>query len=211
MKPLPLFMSRAKAAGGDDLPVMQDDRIHWNGQPVARRAGRDAGAGRPRQVADPGRPTTPSRAVTRRSRRPRRKGTDAGHRSRASRCKLEIGDAEAALAAAPRPVDATYRTPRHNHNAIELHAATLAWKGDELTRARRARRASRTRPGRSRRSSASTRRRCTSPRPTWAAASAARRCGSTRCSRRPRRSSPDGRCASRCRAKASTAWSAGAR
>ena len=31
--------------------------------------------------------------------------------------KLEIGDAEAALAAAPHKVDATYRTPRHNHNA----------------------------------------------------------------------------------------------
>ena len=38
--------------------------------------------------------------------------------------KIEIGDAEAALAAAPHRVDATYRTPRHNHNAIELHAAT---------------------------------------------------------------------------------------
>jgi xanthine dehydrogenase YagR molybdenum-binding subunit len=35
MKPIPLFMTSAKAAGGDDLPVMQDDRIHWNGQPIA--------------------------------------------------------------------------------------------------------------------------------------------------------------------------------
>ena len=39
--------------------------------------------------------------------------------------KLEIGDAEAALAAAPYQVDLTYRTPDHNHNAIELHAVTL--------------------------------------------------------------------------------------
>jgi hypothetical protein len=38
--------------------------------------------------------------------------------------KLEIGDAEAALAAAPHRVDAGYTTPRHNHNAIEPHAAT---------------------------------------------------------------------------------------
>ena len=29
-------MSKPKAAGPDDLPVMQDDRVHWNGQPVAR-------------------------------------------------------------------------------------------------------------------------------------------------------------------------------
>jgi xanthine dehydrogenase YagR molybdenum-binding subunit len=45
---------------------------------------------------------------------------------------LEIGDAEAALAAAPHKVDAVYRTPRHNHNPIELHAATVAWMGDDL-------------------------------------------------------------------------------
>ncbi len=32
---MPVFMSAAKAAGGDDLPIMQDDRIHWNGQPIA--------------------------------------------------------------------------------------------------------------------------------------------------------------------------------
>jgi xanthine dehydrogenase YagR molybdenum-binding subunit len=45
---------------------------------------------------------------------------------------VEIGDAEAALAAAPHKVSATYRTPRHNHNAIEPHAATVAWNGDAL-------------------------------------------------------------------------------
>ena len=35
MKPMPLFMTSPKATGGNDLPIMQDDRIHWNGQPVA--------------------------------------------------------------------------------------------------------------------------------------------------------------------------------
>jgi len=35
LKPPPVFMSSQKAAAGDDLPVLQDDRIHWNGQPVA--------------------------------------------------------------------------------------------------------------------------------------------------------------------------------
>jgi xanthine dehydrogenase YagR molybdenum-binding subunit len=35
LNPAPPFMSKPKAAGPDDLPVMQDDRIHWNGQPVA--------------------------------------------------------------------------------------------------------------------------------------------------------------------------------
>jgi xanthine dehydrogenase YagR molybdenum-binding subunit len=35
MKPAPAFLSADKAAGGDDLPVMQDQEIHWNGQPIA--------------------------------------------------------------------------------------------------------------------------------------------------------------------------------
>lgn len=35
MKPGPVFGTSAKAAAGDDLPIMQDDRIHWNGQPIA--------------------------------------------------------------------------------------------------------------------------------------------------------------------------------
>src|SRR5262245_37726348 len=46
--------------------------------------------------------------------------------------KLEIKNADAALAAASFKVDAVYRTPGHNHNPIELHAATLAWTGDRL-------------------------------------------------------------------------------
>ena len=36
------------------------------------------------------------------------------------------------LAAAPIKIDATYTTPRHNHNPIELHAVTVAWLGDTL-------------------------------------------------------------------------------
>jgi CO/xanthine dehydrogenase Mo-binding subunit len=51
-------------------------------------------------------------------------------KSRPSRSKVETGDAEAALAAATHKVDVTYGTPRYNHNAIELHAATF-WNDDE--------------------------------------------------------------------------------
>src|SRR5262249_1236944 len=36
------------------------------------------------------------------------------------------------LAAVPYKVDSLYRTPRHSHNAMEPHAATLAWQGDKL-------------------------------------------------------------------------------
>ena len=35
MQPPPLFLTAPKAAGGSDLPVMQDNSVHWNGEPVA--------------------------------------------------------------------------------------------------------------------------------------------------------------------------------
>ena len=35
MAPPAVFGSSPTAVGPSDLPVMQDDRIHWNGQPIA--------------------------------------------------------------------------------------------------------------------------------------------------------------------------------
>lgn len=129
LNPAPLFMTAEKAAGGDKVPVMQDDRIHWNGQPVAvvlaetqeqadhakslivvgyeaDDAETDFGA-----AQDKG--TLPSQFM-------------------GEPLHAESGDAERALSAVPFSVDATYTTPRHNHNPIELHAVTLAWQGDTL-------------------------------------------------------------------------------
>ena len=130
MKAMPLFGSNGKAAGGDDLPVMQDDRIHWNGQPIAlvlaetqEQADHAASLVQATYTSEP---ATTSFAAA------KAQGTKTGSFQNEP-LKLEIGDAEAALAAAPHKIDATYTTPRHNHNAIELHAATLAWKDDELT------------------------------------------------------------------------------
>jgi xanthine dehydrogenase YagR molybdenum-binding subunit len=44
--------------------------------------------------------------------------------------EISKGDAERALAAAPRKVDEIYRTPRFNHNAIEPHATVAEWSAD---------------------------------------------------------------------------------
>ncbi len=130
LKPMPLFMTKEKAAGGDTLPIMQDDEIHWNGQPIAvvlaeTQEQADHATSLISVTCDAMPATTSIDAA-------RAKGTKPGT-FQGEPLKLEIGDAEAALAAAPHRVDAVYRTPRHNHNTIELHAATLAWKGDELT------------------------------------------------------------------------------
>jgi xanthine dehydrogenase YagR molybdenum-binding subunit len=125
----PAFGTNPKAAGGDDLPVMQDDRIHWNGQPVAivlaetqEQADHAQSLIRVRYDVEAGM-TSIDKAKA--------KGSEPGQ-FMGEPLKLEIKDAEALLAAAPATVDAVYRTPGHNHNPIELHAATLFWSGDEL-------------------------------------------------------------------------------
>jgi xanthine dehydrogenase YagR molybdenum-binding subunit len=129
LKPMPPFMSSEKAGGGDSLPVMQNENIHWNGQPIAvvlaetqEQADHAKSLIRVTYAAEP---ATTSFAEA------RARGTEPGV-FMGQKLALQIGDAEAALAAAPHRVDATYRTPRHNHNPIEPHAVTVAWDGDEL-------------------------------------------------------------------------------
>ena len=130
MAPPPLLMSQPKAAGSSSLPIMQDEEIHWNGQPVAvvlaetqEEADHAVSLLRVRYEAGPA--TLAFAAAKARAHPPESiLGEPAS---------IEIGDAEAALASAEVRIDANYTTPRHNHNAIELHAATVVWQGDELT------------------------------------------------------------------------------
>jgi xanthine dehydrogenase YagR molybdenum-binding subunit len=44
-----------------------------------------------------------------------------------------VGDFDAAFAAAPVTLDATYTTPDHGHAMMEPHATIAAWDGDKLT------------------------------------------------------------------------------
>ncbi|MET0742233.1 MAG: molybdopterin cofactor-binding domain-containing protein, partial [Microvirga sp.] len=129
MHPMPLFLTGEKAAGGDNLPVMQDDRIHWNGQPIAVvLAGTQEQADHAVSLI---RATYEAAPATTSLADAKAKGTEPGL-FMGQPLKQEIGDAEAALTRADARVDVAYRTPRHNHNAIEPHAATLAWDGDTL-------------------------------------------------------------------------------
>jgi xanthine dehydrogenase YagR molybdenum-binding subunit len=45
----------------------------------------------------------------------------------------DVGDFDAAYAAAPVTLDATYTTPDHGHAMMEPHATIAAWDGDKLT------------------------------------------------------------------------------
>lgn len=124
MKPTPAFLTSSKAAGGDSLPIMQDDRIHWNGQPIAL------------VLAETQEQADYAKSLIRARYAPEKALTSfaeaKAHGTTPSQFQGQplansIGKAEDALAEAPVKVDATYTTPRHNHNPIELHAVTLAW------------------------------------------------------------------------------------
>ena len=129
MNPPAVFGSSPTAAGPADLPIFADDRIHWNGQPIAvvlaetqEQADYAVSLIVATYAAEP--------AVTSFADAKAKGAEPATFMGQPLR--NEIGDAAAMLAAAPHKVDNRYRTPRHNHNAIEPHAATVAWIGDEL-------------------------------------------------------------------------------
>lgn len=129
MKPMPLFLSAQKAAAGEGLAVFQDDLVHYNGQPVALVLAET------QEQADHAKSLIRVTYLTERAvtslEAAKAQGSEPGA-FMGEPLKKETGDAERALAAAAHKVDATYRTPRYNHNAIELHAATVAWEGDTL-------------------------------------------------------------------------------
>jgi xanthine dehydrogenase YagR molybdenum-binding subunit len=128
MQPPPVFLTAPKAAGGSSLPVMQDDSIHWNGEPVAvvlaeTQEQADYAASLIEVAYESSTPRTFEQAKA----NARTPDSLVGQP-----VEVLVGDAEAALIDAAHSVDLVYTTPRHNHNAIEPHAVTLAWDGDEL-------------------------------------------------------------------------------
>jgi xanthine dehydrogenase YagR molybdenum-binding subunit len=130
MKAPPLMMTTAKAGGNSSLPVMQDAEIHWNGQPIAlvlagSQEQADYAASRVAVTYVTDKAVTEFSAAKAKAHPP---ASILGEPA-----KISIGDAEAALQSSAFKVDRTYRTPRYNHNAIELHAATVRWDGDNLT------------------------------------------------------------------------------
>jgi xanthine dehydrogenase YagR molybdenum-binding subunit len=130
MKPPALFGSSPTAAGATSLPVMQDDKIHWNGQAIAvvlaeTQEQANEAAGRVVVAYEEEPATTGFDVAATHARRPEKILREAN--------EVATGDAETALREAETKVDLTFSTPRYNHNAIELHAATVIWHGDQLT------------------------------------------------------------------------------
>lgn len=131
MKDPPLFDPRGgSGASGTSANVLNTEEIFWNGQPIAivvaetlERAEHAASlietdyepsGARLSFATEKGEAKPPKNVM----------GEDT---------EVKKGDAEAALAQAAFKVDCSYLTPRYNHNAIELHAATAVWQAGSLT------------------------------------------------------------------------------
>ncbi|HEY0251065.1 MAG TPA: xanthine dehydrogenase family protein molybdopterin-binding subunit, partial [Kofleriaceae bacterium] len=129
LKAIPYFLAADKSGCMDDVPVMQDEQIYWNGQPIAlviaethEQAQHAVSLVRAEyETTDPVTSFATARA----------KGTQQAV-FQGEKLEHETGAPEQALGAAKFSVDNTYTTPRYNHNAIEPHAVTVFWKDDAL-------------------------------------------------------------------------------
>jgi len=111
-----------------DLPIMQNDRVCWNGQPVAVVVAETLeeaqyAASLVNVRYETGTPALSFDALKADAVVPK---TVIGEPP-----EVSIGDARGALAAADVSVDEIYRTPWYNHNAIEPHATLALWTADD--------------------------------------------------------------------------------
>ena len=117
------------AVGASALPIMQDAEIRYNGQVVAlvlaeTQQQADHAASLIHIDYETAEARTHFEAAKATARTPASILIEKNH--------TVMGNAERELAQSPFRVDNIYRTPGHNHNAIELHAVTVAWQGDTL-------------------------------------------------------------------------------
>ncbi len=129
MAPTPIFNTSPKAAGPSSLPIMQDPCIHWNGEAIA------VVLADTQEQADYGKSLIRAEYITEPAVISFDQAKAHAHPPASilgEPPQVESGDVDSALAAAPHRVDITYRTPRHNHNPIELHGLTLYWRDGEL-------------------------------------------------------------------------------
>jgi xanthine dehydrogenase YagR molybdenum-binding subunit len=117
------------AVGNSNLPILQDPEVRYNGQVVAvvvaeTQEQADHAASLIEIDYAPGVARTRFEDAKGGARTPASILVEKNH--------VSIGNAEQELAQAAHRVDNVYRTPGHNHNAIELHAVTVAWQDGSL-------------------------------------------------------------------------------
>ena len=126
--PTLLNLVKLDKLAASNLPILQDDRVYWNGQVIAivvaetLEQAQDAAARIHVEYdvddsvvsfdANKSTATVPEDIL-------------------GEPPEVRIGDAEKNLASAPVRIDATYRSPYYNHSAIEPHASIAYWEGDK--------------------------------------------------------------------------------
>ncbi|MGH6860798.1 MAG: xanthine dehydrogenase family protein molybdopterin-binding subunit, partial [Phyllobacterium sp.] len=117
------------AAGNSALPVMQDPDIRYNGQVVAMVLA---------QTQEQAEHAVSLIEIEYQTETANTRFENAKPDARVTpsvlfeKNHISVGNAERELKQAAFKVDNVYRTPGHNHNAIELHAVTVAWDGDTV-------------------------------------------------------------------------------
>ena len=117
---------------GRTLSLLQDDRVHYNGQPIAL------------VIAATSEAATQAAALVRVTYREEPPAADFGAALTSAYpypakvfgrepAATTRGDIEAALAAAEVRIDREYTTPLETHNPMEMHATIAAWDEDHLT------------------------------------------------------------------------------
>ena len=111
------------------LDLLQNDRVRYANQPIAVVVAESLEAA-----------TEGARLLSPRyDAEPARVGLDANESyvpptvGLFNPAEVQHGNANAALAAAPTRIEATYETPAQYHNAMEPHAVVAAWDGDTLS------------------------------------------------------------------------------
>jgi len=117
-----------KSVAPSDLPIMQNDRVRWNGQPVAvvvadtlEQAEYAASLVKVAYA-----PVTPRLAFDE-----LKVSAIVPKDVIGAPPEVRVGNAERALSDSPVRVDETYLTPWYNHNAIEPHATLALWTADD--------------------------------------------------------------------------------
>jgi xanthine dehydrogenase YagR molybdenum-binding subunit len=116
-------------AFGERLHVLQDDRVHFYGQPVAIVVADtlDCAERAAAELRVEYAPEQPLIDLSDAKAQPVVPGGGDGG------ADTSRGDADAALAAAFATIDTTYDIARENHQPMEPHATIAAWNGDRLT------------------------------------------------------------------------------
>jgi xanthine dehydrogenase YagR molybdenum-binding subunit len=119
-----------KPPAGRTLSLLQDNVVHYNGQPIAL------------VLADTFEHAMAAAELVKVRYREERPELDFERAKRAAYRPKQMpqgepdvawGDAGTALAAAPVRVEQVYTTPMETHNPMEPHATIAAWDGDRLT------------------------------------------------------------------------------